>query len=215
MSPFFDWTFTLVDEKVSTIANTVVASTQILSDAPALGQLLDARLKYFLKVKLDQQIIAGTGVGSQMNGLTKAGNYTSFSPTSGETGLDSINRALGVLETNEAVGDVVVLNPWDYRSLQRIKGAVEGAYVFGSPSGANDENVWAVEVLPSNAVSAGNFLALDTTQLGALFLREDASVQLGYTGSQFTQNLVTILAECRAVIGVMRSQAVVYGALTL
>lgn len=208
-------TYEQVEKKASTVAHFIKASKQILSDVPMLQATLDNRLRYGLELATEAQIIAGTGVGANMSGLTTAGNHTAFTPTSGDTAIDSINRALAALETAEAAPDIVLMHPVDYRAMQRVKNGVNGDYVFGSPSGANGASVWNTEIYTTPAMTQGYFVAADLAQMGVLFLREDAQVAVGWVGDDFTSNLVTILAELRAVVAVQRPAAVQYGALTL
>ncbi|MEQ8249429.1 MAG: phage major capsid protein, partial [Alphaproteobacteria bacterium] len=124
-------TYEQVELKVPTVAHFIKASRQILGDVPLLRQTLDSRLLYGLEVVLENQILNGTGVGANMSGLTKSGNHTAFTPTSGDTAIDSINRALAALETNEAQPDVVVMHPTDFRAMQRVKASGSGEFLFG------------------------------------------------------------------------------------
>ncbi|MEQ8195615.1 MAG: phage major capsid protein, partial [Rhodospirillales bacterium] len=124
-------TYEQVELKVPTVAHFIKSSRQILGDVPLLRQTLDSRLLYGLEVVLENQILNGTGVGANMSGLTKSGNFTAFTPTSGDTAIDSINRALAALETNEAQPDVVVMHPTDFRAMQRVKASGSGEFLFG------------------------------------------------------------------------------------
>lgn len=207
-------TYELIDQKVATVAHFIKASKQILSDVSMLQNTLDARLRYGLEIAVENQLLNGTGVGANMSGLTKSGNYTAFTPTTGDTALDSISRAIATLEGNEAQPDVIILHPTDFRAMQRVKASGSGEYMFGAPGGTNNEAVWnrAVHVTP--AMGTGNFLMLDTAQMGVFFTREDAQVHVGYVNDDFTSNLVTLLAELRATLAVQRPTAVIYGALT-
>ncbi|MFZ5654087.1 MAG: phage major capsid protein [Pseudomonadota bacterium] len=203
-----------IDIKVPTIAHWIKASKQILADVPMLQQTLEQRLLYGLELALESQIVSGTGVGANMRGLTLAGNHTPFTPTSGDTSIDSINRALAMLEVANAVPNLVVMHPTDYRSMQRIKGT-DAAYVLGDPGGPNAATVWNTPIYVSPAVTLGKFIALDTAQMGVLFTREDARVEAGFEGSDFIANRVVLLAELRAALAVQRPAAVVFGSLVL
>ncbi|MEQ8227379.1 MAG: phage major capsid protein, partial [Rhodospirillales bacterium] len=119
------------------------------------------------------------------------------------------------LETNEAQPDVVVMHPTDFRAMQRVKASGSGEFLFGAPSGQNTANVWNTDIHTTPAMTQGKFLAMDSVQMGVLFLREDASVQVGYVNDDFTKNLVVLLSEIRATIAVQRPAAVQYGSLTL
>jgi len=207
--------YTLEDVKVSTIAHFFKASRQILNDVVGLRQVLENRLIYGLELRLENQILNGLGTGAQMAGLFKSGNHTAFTPTSGDTALDSISRALGTLAaTYEATGDLVLLNPIDYRAMQRTKAVDSGMFLFGNPNGADSDQVWAVPIHATPAVTQGKFAVMDSRQMGTLRIRQDARVEAGYDGDDFTSNLVTLLGELRAVITVERPAATMYGSLT-
>lgn len=207
--------YALESMTIPTTAHWVKASKQVLSDVGQLRALIDARLRYGVMIKNENEIVNGTGTGASVGGLTKSGNYTAFTPTSGDSAVDSINRALAALETNEGAASIVLLNPATWRSLQRVKASGSGEYLFGAPSGQNSEAVWNTPVLPSNSVTAGKLLVIDVMQMGEYYLREDATVQVGFVNDDFTKNLVTILAEMRGAIAVVRKEAVIYGDLTL
>jgi len=202
--------FELVDSTIPTIAHTLKASNQALSDQPMLVNILGNRLRYGLSVKMDGLIVSGAATG-----WTIEGNHTAFTPTEGESGIDSVNRAIAMLETNEASATLILLNPATYRGLQRVK-ATGGSeeYLFGSPSGQNREALWNVQVLPTNAVAAGKLLVLDAAQQGELYLREDARLDVGYVNDDFARNLLSLRAEMRALNVVAQPGAVVYGDLT-
>ena len=194
-------TYETVERKIPTIAHFIKASKQVLADVAMLGATLDQRLLYGLELAVEAQILAGNGTG--------------FTPTSGDSAIDSISRAIATLEAAEALPDVIVLHPSDFRAMQRLKSSGSGEFLFGAPGGTNGEAVWNRDVHVTPAMSAGYFLAMDSQQMGVLFTREDASVTPGWVDDDFTKNLVTILAETRLTIAVQRPAAVTYGALTL
>lgn len=208
-------TYEQVEKKVATIAHFIKASKQILADVGMLRQTLDTRLLYGLEIALENQILNGSGTGSNMSGLTAAGNHTAFTPASGETALDSISRAIATLQTAEAAPSVIVLHPNNFAAMRRLKASGSGEFLFGAPAGANADAVWNLPVHVTPAMTQGKFLIMDAAQMGALFIRDEASVQVGYVNDDFTKNLLVLLAELRATLAVMRPAAVVYGSLTL
>jgi len=203
-------TFELIDTVIPTLAHFVKTSSQALDDQPALLNLISGRMRYGLGVLLDDLIINGAATG-----WTVAGNHAAFAPAPGESGIDSISRAIALLEGNEAAATLVLLNPADYRALQRVKAASgDGSYLYGQPAGANGEFVWGVQVLPTTALPAGKMIVLDAARQGELYVREDARLDLGYADDDFLRNLLTARFELRALNVVIRPDAVIYGDLT-
>lgn len=202
-----DIVFELVDMRLSTTAHFIKASNQALADVSQLGNILEGRLRYGLRVKSDAKIVTT---------LTTSGNYTAFTPTSGDDGINSINRAIAQLETADAMATLVLLNPATYRSIQRLRATGGNEQpIMGAPSGVNREAVWNVPILPTNAMTAGKLLVLDTDNLGEYYQRSQAQVDIGYVDQDFTKNLVTIRAEERGDLAVVRPTCVVWGDLTL
>src|SRR3546814_13132181 len=98
---------------------------------------LSNRLLYGLELAIESQIITGQGTGANMSGLTKSGNFTAFTPSSGDSALDSIHRALGAIETADGVPSFVILHPLDFRAAQRLKArGGSDEYLLRPPSGS-------------------------------------------------------------------------------
>ncbi|MEQ8228551.1 MAG: phage major capsid protein [Rhodospirillales bacterium] len=206
-------TFEAKTEKIQTIAAWIKASKQILGDQAMLGMTLDTQLRFGLEQAIESQILTGSGVGSNMSGLTT--NATAFSATSGDTALDSLSRAQAAISAAEGVADLVVLHPNDWASIQRLKASTAGTFLLGNPAAGNAPNVWGLPVHLTPAMTSGKFLIADTAQAAVIFNRSDAVIETGYVGDDFTKNLVTILAEVRLTIAVQQPTMLRFGSLTL
>lgn len=74
--PKSDITFDLVSSAVVKIATYVKASTEILADAAMLQSYIDGRLRYMLSYVEETQLLKGSGVGNNLNGIyTQATGY--------------------------------------------------------------------------------------------------------------------------------------------
>jgi len=95
------------------------------------------------------------------------------------------------------MADTVVLNPADYYAMQLVKDG-EGRYLLPPFSTADGMIIAGLRVVANNGVTAGTFLVGDFKK-DNLAIREELNIQIGYVNDDFTKNLVTILAELRAV----------------
>jgi HK97 family phage major capsid protein len=203
--------FTLMNATIPTIAHWTKVSRQALSDSAALQQHLDTRLIYGLLVKLEAQIIAGDGTAGGMTGLTHAGNYTPYAGVAGDTAIDSVRRAIGALEALSFVPDIVILNPDDWTDIDLLKDNQE-RYLAGNPKAATSLQLWSRLVYPTPAMTAGKFVVASLAQATTFWSREDANLLLSPSDADnFTKNLVTALAELRALATVNVPAGVVYG----
>lgn len=202
----------LVTANIATIANWVPASEQVLADVPALQQQVSSLLAYGVRAKLESELIVGAGGAGQIGGLTDSGNFTAYT---GAASGDSLADAVAKIEaTMLAAGwrpNLIVVHPDDWRDARRERAdAGAGVYVAGSWRDPAPASIWGIPLITNPAVTAGNILMMDTTQV-AVLNRQDVSVQLGRINDQFTRNVVTVRAELRAGLAVFAPGGVMYG----
>lgn len=205
--------FDIVTTSVTTIAHWVLATRQILDDAPMLQSYIDGRLRYGLAYVEENQLLNGGGTGTDLNGIYTqatafaAGTAIVTSPQK----IDVIRYAMlqGALAELPATG--IVLNPIDWAGIETTKDA-GGNYIIGNPVGVLQPTLWGLPVVPTQAMTSGNFLT-GAFRLGAqIFDREDARVEVSTEDSDnFRKNLVTILAEERLALAVYRPEAFIKG----
>jgi len=211
-------TFELIQDPVRTIAHWLKASKQVLDDAPALETYINRRLSHGVRNRLEFQILRGNGTSPNVAGLSATGRSTAFAPVTGESALQSLNRAKYAVIAADEMPDVFFMNPADWGAIERDTTS-EGIYVAGDGNAISyvangiQPLAWGLPVVVSNNVASGKFYCVSSfaTQL---FVRTGVTVEMGFVNTDFTQNLVTILAEMRAALAVFRPDAIQYGDLT-
>jgi HK97 family phage major capsid protein len=208
-------TFELYSAPVVTIAHWLKVSRQILNDAPALVAYIENRLRYGVELREETQIVAGNGVGQNLIGITTSPNFTAFTPTSGDTAIDSFNRAIRALDAADYPANGIILNPATWGSIERLKDENKN-YLIGSPFGAIVPTLWGKPVALTASMTA-NKLLVAAFDIAFMYLtREDTVVEMSESDdTNFQQNLVTIRAEKRGVLGGLRPASVLYGNLTV
>lgn len=76
------------------------------------------------------------------------------------------------------------------------------------PTQDTANTIWGVEVLQTTQIAAGDGVLLDTTKFGRVHMRESLFVRWGYSGSDFTNNIVRYVGEERLALAVERPAAV-------
>ena len=216
-------TTTQVTEPVATIAHWIKISRQLANDNPALAAYINVRMICGVNLKVENQIIAGSGVAPNMSGFTKAGNFTAHGYTAaalaarfgaGWTRIDLIRAIIADCQTSDYPADAILLNPVDWAIIETLKDS-QGRYLVGNPNDGSDPRLWRVPVVETNAITQDNVLVLPLGQAATFYNREGVVVELSESDSDnFTKNLVTIRAERRAMLAVERPAAVRYGDLT-
>lgn len=210
--PESNMTFELVTRPVRTIAHWLLASKQILDDAPMLESHIDGRLRYGLAYVEEDQLLNGDNDAANLYGLIpQATAYSAaFTPTAIQA-LDKVRLAILQSELAEFPATGIVMNPTDWARVELTKDGNE-RYIIGNPQGAIASTLWRRPVVATQAMTVDKFLT-GAFRLGAqVFDREDAAVEVSTEDSDnFRKNLVTIRAEERLVLAVYRPEAFIYG----
>jgi len=206
-------TFELDTDPVATIAHWVRASRQVLSDAAMLASYIDGRLRYGLKLKEEAQLLKGSGVGLNLNGIyTQASAYANPGvAVQAETAIDRLRLALLQVTLAEFDADGIVLSPIDWAAIELTK-TTDNAYLFATPSGLATPGLWGRPVVPTKAMTASEFLVGAFQQGAQGWDREDVSVTVSTEDrDNFVKNMVTILCEERVGLSVYRPESFVKG----
>lgn len=210
-----DLTFKLIEEPVRTVAHFLKLSNQVLDDAPALEGYVNRRLTHGLRNRLELQALRGNGSSPNLAGLSASGRHTAFTPSTGDSALDSLNRAKYAVTGADFMATHIFINPADWGAIERSK-VDDGGYVLGDGGAITYVNnglnplVWGLTVVPSNNVEAGKFYVLDVNAI-ELMMRQGVTVEMGFVDKDFTNNLVTLRAELRAAMAVYQPTAVRFG----
>jgi HK97 family phage major capsid protein len=216
--PQSDIKFDILTVAVSTIAHWVLATKQILDDVPQLQSYINGRLLYGLGYVEDNQLLNGSGTGTDLNGIyTQATPYNAPlvpSAAGNLTKIDVIRLAILQAFLAEYPANGIVMNPIDWADIELTK-TDDGAYLFANPQGGSEARLWRLPVVETQAMTPDRFLT-GAFQLGAqIFDREDANVEVSTEdGDNFKKNLVTIRAEERTTLAVYRPESFIKGSFT-
>lgn len=205
--------FDLVTATVTTIAHWVLATRQILDDAPMLQSYIDGRLRYGLKLVEEDQLLNGGGTGTDLNGIYTQATASTANLTTVDTPtkIDVIRVAMLQAALAEFPPNGVVLHPTDWAGIELTKDTA-GAYIIGNPQDSAQPRLWGLPVVATQAMTLDKFLVGAFGMGAQIFDRSDASVQISTEDDQnFRKNLCTILAEERLALAVYRPEAFVKG----
>jgi HK97 family phage major capsid protein len=202
----------LVTATVATIAHIMIASKQVLEDAPQLQSHIDGRLRYGLAYEEELELLLGDGSGTQLLGLIpQATAYAAqFQPEVMQR-IDAIRLAMLQAELALFPASGTVLHPTDWARIELTKD-LEGRYIFAMPQDATTPRLWGRPVVSTPAMTLGKFLT-GAFKLGAqIFDREDAAVEISTEdGDNFKKNLITLRGEERLALACYRPEAFIYG----
>lgn len=200
--------------KVVTLAHFCTLSRQALDDVVGLEAYLSSSLLWGLEAKIEAQLLSGSGTGEDIAGLitgATAFDTTILSPTRGWNRADLLAAAAVQLRELGYNASVFVVSPRDWFHLETLRDT-QGRYLIGDPRSNVAEILWGKTVVPSPAITTGYFVAFDNSRCH-IRQRMNATVEMSYQhGTNFTSNLVTVLAEERLALVKTPAAAAVYGA---
>lgn len=206
-------TFDAVSVPVATIAHIFQCSKQILDDVPMLQSYIDGRGRYGLKLKEEAQLLLGSGVGLNINGLfTQA---TAFADQGlyvvDEQRIDRLRHAMLQVELAEYAVDGIVLNPIDWAWIELLKDS-QFRYLFANPHMMTTPSIWGKPVIATQSMSLGDFLVGSFSMGAQGWDREDVNVAISMEDQDnFVKNMATIRIEERLALTVYRTESFVAG----
>jgi HK97 family phage major capsid protein len=210
-----DATFEQYNVPITTVAHWLKISNQLLADAPAVVAYIETRLRDGLAQRVEAQLINGNGTSPNLSGFTDSGNFTAYTATSDDLLVDAINRIKYTMWAAGNMPDTVIVNPADWGAMERTReGSNSGTYLYGTPGMNAGMNPFGLNVVLSQYLAAGKVIVGRMSDAAVLYARSGAVVEMGYVGSDFTNNLITIRAEERLGLGCDRPAGIYYGDFT-
>jgi HK97 family phage major capsid protein len=213
LKPQSDVKFDVVNAAVTTIAHWVLATKQVLDDAPQLRSIIDGRLRYGYRFVEEAQLLMGAGTGTDLNGIyTQAVAYAAPGGLVAANFIDQLRLALLQASLAEFPATGIVLNPIDFARIDLMKDTA-GQYIFAQPQGGvTQRRLWALPVAETQAMTQDKFLVGAFQMAAQIFDREELNVEISTEDSDnFRKNLVTIRAEGRIGLAVYRPEGMVKG----
>ena len=213
--------FKLATANIETIAHYTKITEQLAQDAPAVQAFINAKMIYGLQLKIDEQLVNGTGAeASQLTGLLATTNSTDYS-----TDLDALKPSIKTmadfalaiktkLETNGYAPKYLILNPIDWAGLALMKDTT-GLYILGGPAAVAGKTLWGMSVVTTPSMPQGKYLMSDFALGATIFDRQEVAVEIDREQDDFTKNLFTIRVERRLGLAVENPKAIGGGAWTL
>lgn len=204
--PESDFTFSLVNMPVSTVAHWIKISRQLAMDAPALAAYIENRMRYGVQRRVETQLVNGNGTAPNISGFLDAGNFTAHGYASAALGatlpkLVLIRKIIGDLEVAGYMPGAIVLNPADWAQIEVDLLTATSNAVRVTYSAMGQPMLWGVPVVKSVGQTADIVSVGDFNSHGTIYNREGVVVAMSESDSDnFTRNLITLRAERRLAL---------------
>jgi HK97 family phage major capsid protein len=205
--------FTNVDEPVQKLATFLPVTDEMLEDYDQMASYIDNRLRLFVQLKEDTELLLGTGTAPHMQGILKRTGINT-QPKASDTVADAIHKGMTKVRNAFIEPDGLVINPTDWETLVLQKDAVAGQYFGGGPftgaygtggNGVAPTRLWGLNVIITQSITQGTALVGAFRTAAQIFRRSGISVDTSNSHDTFFQyNKVAVRAEERLALAVYR-----------
>lgn len=183
-----------IEAPIVTVAVHTTLSRQVLADAATLQNSVDQILRYGLSQKVDSELLNGAGGTGRIHGL-----LTQASTMSGVNAYNRVDRIGATAAYLRGLGYMpshVYVHPEDYFSFVAERDN-ENGYVGAGWSTPPSGTIHGLKAVITPSIAEGTALVMDNSVV-IVGMREAATVEMSREhNTNFTRNLVTLLAEMR------------------
>lgn len=199
--------FTERTSTVRKIATVLPVTDELMEDAPGLRDYINQRLRLFVQLAEDTQLVSGSGVAPQITGLLNVSGIQTQAKGADPT-PDAIYKAMTLINVNAFLdADGVIFHPLDWQDVRLLRTA-DGIYIWGSPSEMGPERIWGLNVAKTVAMTQNTALVGAFQYATQIFRRSEITLAVSSEHSTFfIENKQMLRAEERLALVVYRPLA--------
>jgi HK97 family phage major capsid protein len=202
-------TFVQATDPVQKIATFLSVTEELMEDVDAMASYLDARLRLFIGLAEEDELLNGSGTPPHLKGIMNRAGLTTPQARGADTNIDALFKAYTTLaSTIFVMPDGFVMNPINWQTVQLTKNANGNYLGMGPWVGAQQATLWGLPgaITPAIAANTGLIGAFKTQ--AQFFRKGGLRVETSNSHSDYFQrNQIAVRAEERGALCVYREAA--------
>ncbi|MCL4848738.1 MAG: phage major capsid protein [Acidobacteria bacterium] len=196
-------------DAVKKIAHWLPVTDEMLEDVSQIRSFIDARLRLGLDLTEEDQLLNGSGLTSNIEGVLNRDGLQTALPRGTDTNADVIFKQIMAVYLNAfLMPDAIVLNPVNWQTIVLAKNAAGDYYAGGPFQMPPVPRLWGLPVVPTPAIDTGDGLVGAFRAGGQVFRRSGVTVEASNSHADFfIKNLTAIRAEKRLALAIYRPGA--------
>lgn len=197
--------FVKVTANVHTIPVWIPATKQALADVAQMRGIIDEELRADCLEELDDQLLNGDGSTDLFTGVYNASSVLSQAYSTDI--ITTARKAITNLLTNgKTIPTAWVMHPNDWETFDLLQDA-EDRYYRGGPFQNGPKTLWTLPVVTSYHATEDTPILANWNKL-VVWDREQFTISVSDSHEDFfIRNMVAILGELRAAIGILKPSA--------
>lgn len=199
--------FTQRSKTVRSVGTSLPITDEQLDDVAQCQSYVDGRLMFFVRQRVDSQILNGNDVAPNIAGILNHADLQTQAKATDPVPDAVYKAATKVRVTGRAFPNAYITHPNDWQEIRLLRTA-DGVYIWGSPSEAGPERIWGLLVVQSDAIAENTGLVGDfSAAMIQLYERRGIEVQVGYVNDDFLDGRQTVRAGLRCANVIYRGAA--------
>jgi HK97 family phage major capsid protein len=171
-----------------------------LEDVTQAQGVIDNRLPFMVRQRLDLQIISGDGAAPNLRGVMNVAGIQTQAKGADPT-PDAVYKSIVKVEvTGQAFANLVIMHPLDWQGVRLLRTA-DGLYIWGNPSDSGPERIWGLGVVRAQAATQGTAIVGDWANFAELSIKRGLDLQVSNSHSTFfIEGKQAVRADMRAAL---------------
>lgn len=200
LKPQVSWEFATQTSTPKKVAERIRISTEMLNDVPGMESIIRGEMTYEIEKHANDAVLTATASATDPAGITTLASgftLTTIEAGAAPTYTDAIRAAIAQLQSLNFTDNLAAfVNPIDAANMDLSKSSTDGHYLLPPFVSATGMMVSGVPVYVDNNIAVGNLLIGDLTKY-KIWMYENLTVRFGLDGNDFSENMVTVIAEMR------------------
>ena len=210
-----DFDLVVNSESVIKFSAFIKVSTEMVDDIDFMNTEINNELMGEMLRLIETQVYSGSGTGLNLNGILT--QSTAFVAATAPLAVLNAN-VVDVLRTaatqiqiaNQSAPTYIMLHPTDVLGLKQIKrSTTDKAYIDALQLIAGSLSLDGIPIIETTLVTADTYLIGDFKK-ATVFDKGSIDVEVGRSGTDFVDNLVTVLAEWRGLNVIKTNQTTAF-----
>ncbi|HXO85941.1 MAG TPA: phage major capsid protein [Gemmatimonadales bacterium] len=201
--------YTRVAETVRSIDTMLPVTNEMAEDQGQIMSFIDGRLRLFVDLTTEDQLLNGDGTGVNLTGLLNRANLAAAQARGADTNADAIfKQIMAILTSSFVMPEGVAINPANWTTIVLQKDG-NGQYYGSGPFQALQTPVlWGLPASVTPAIVANTALVGAYRSCAQRFERRGVSISASNSHSDyFAKRIVALLAGRRIGLAVYRPGA--------
>lgn len=193
------------EEETKTVKKIAVygkVTTELMADLPQLISYIQNNMMRRLDIAIENQLFTGDDTGDNLAGLSEFATAFAAGDLAGTVAdaneLDVLEAVASQVEIAFGVANAIFIHPTTMSKIKLIKDTMGNPVWQRYVTITGDMVISGMRVIPTTAVTAGDFIGGDLSVVNVL-IREELAIQIGLDGNDFIKNKKTMLCEKRLV----------------